>query len=305
MKMRMTVLFLMASFFCFGAEVIKISKNKMDMAITHDLGKNWVVGQEICVNPSNGKQICGRVVKVKKAGAICKMNEPLDGVDAGADVFAQEGLGGDDEPIEDPLESGGRLEDPEESPKITKKKRDDRGTSLGLRGGLALANISFDPSVDTTNRTGFDFGLFFDFPLGKSAFSLEPGLSFVQRGYQLEGSSFLQKANYIDFRLLFKATLVRGPFSPILYAGPYTGLLLSAAYVLSSSADEIDNKDSYQSIDFGVLGGLGGEITLSKKVSLQLVGFYGLGLSNIFNVGTTSTGKNRTLHFLGSLSFQI
>jgi hypothetical protein len=287
----------------FAAEVIKISKNKMDMAISHDLGEKWQIGNKICVESKDGNRICGEVVKVKTAGAICKMKAPLEGVAPGDEIVAEEEGGLKSDPITDPLDAGSKQDNLEEVQKNEpKKSKGKRKLGFGLRGGLSLANFSTDnPSIaETDNRTALDVGVILDVPFGKSLFGFEPGIYYVQKGYQTSNTA--TGWDYLDLRLLFKARVVKGDFTPVFYLGPYAALLLKSES--SSQLGVIDTKDSFNSFDFGIMGGLGIEFKISKGVDLGLSGFYGLGLTGIEKESTFSP-KNKTIHFLLHVIFQV
>ncbi|MFM8314549.1 MAG: porin family protein [Deltaproteobacteria bacterium] len=298
-RLSLLCLFIMASTLQ-ASEVVKISKNKMNMAITHDLGTEWKVGQNICVQGNQDSKICGKVVKVKKAGAICKMNSALNGIVPGDEVTADEA----NEPIVDPMDQEGSASGLEDSPTPkSSKKKSKRKFGLGVRGGVVLAKMTSD--VDIDNRTALDAGIFLDVPIGGNIFALEPGLAFVQKG--AETSISATGLDYIDLRLLMKARVIEGSFTPVFYFGPYSALLLSAK--LNSTAGTTDVKDYYKSVDFGILGGLGFDFRVSPSVDLGLAAFYSLGLlsldADIQGVTIENPPKNRGLHFGAHFVFQL
>lgn len=300
---KIFILFFLTAPILFAAEVIKISKNKMDMAISHEFGKEWEVGNTICVESKAGNRVCGEVVKVKKAGAICKMKSPLDGVAPGDEVVAEEDISIKSEPITDPLDAGSKEDDLENIRKNEPKKgKEKRKLGFGLRGGLSLANFTTDnPNIgDTNNRTALDAGIILDVPFSKSLFGFEPGIYYVQKGYQTSSSA--TGWDYLDLRLLFKARVIRGDFTPVFYLGPYTALLIKAEF--SSGLGVIDTKDSYNLFDFGIIGGLGLEFKVAKGVDLGLSGFYGFGLAGLEKESTFAS-KNKTIHFLLHVIFQV
>lgn len=297
MKKYFLLFFLMVSASLFAAQVVKVSKSKRDMAITHEMGSEWKVGQRFCVKNQAGKSFCGQVTKVKSAGAICKMDSPVDGVVSGDEVTREDSLGGASGELQSGLSSG-----LEAAPEQSSKKRtaQQRGMGIGLRGGLVLGNVSTNVEADYDNRKGIHLGVFSDIALGEGLLSLEPGLAFVQKGF--ETASYGNKLNYLDLSLLFKIRFIQGPFTPIAAAGPYLSYLLSAKY--TSAIVQTDIKSQYKTIDFGLLGMLGFEFKASSKLSLGLLGAYGLGLTNIDADSNTST-KNKTIQFLGVVKFDV
>ena len=297
MKKYFLLFFLMVSASLFAAQVVKVSKSKKDMAITHEMGSEWKVGQRFCVKNQAGKSFCGRVIKVKSAGAICKMDSPVDGVVSGDEVTREDSLGEDSGELHSGLSSG-----LEAAPEQSSKKRtaQQRGMGIGLRGGLALGNVSTNVEADYDNRKGIHLGVFSDIALGGGLLSFEPGLAFVQKG--LETATYGNKLNYLDLSLLLKIRFIQGPFTPIVAAGPYFSYLLSAKY--TSAVLDVDIKSNYKEIDVGMLGMLGFEFKASSKLRLGLLGAYGLGLTNI-DGDSDPTTKNKTIQVLGFAQFDV
>lgn len=302
MLLRLAVLLSLVSIATFGSEVIKISKDKLSMAVSHNKDSQWRVGEKVCVTSGRGQRICGRVTKVKKAGAICKMKEPLKGVYEGDEVDSGGGNEGIEESGEHPLE---KEVDDEGTGRTSDDYSHRRGHTnklgLGLRGGLSLANVASNSTVETTNRTGIDLGVLIDIPFGQSVFGIEPGLYFVQKGN--ETTTTAVKLNYLDLRLLFKARLLRGGFTPVFYLGPYLGFLLSEETV--TSLGSLDQKDLFKSVDVGLTGGLGIEFKVSQSVALGLSGYYSVGFVSLLSDSSTTDSKNRAIHVLSHLIFHL
>jgi Outer membrane protein beta-barrel domain len=302
MILRLAVFLSLVSIATFGSEVIKISKDKLSMAVSHNKDSQWRVGEQVCVTSSRGQRICGRVSKVKKAGAICKMKEPLKGVYEGDEVDSVGGNEGIEESGEHPLEK--EVDDEGESRSSNEYGHRVGSThklGLGVRGGVSLANVVTNAAVETTNRTGIDLGVLIDIPFGHSVFGLEPSLYFVQKGY--ETTNYARNLNYLDLRLLFKARVLRGGFTPVFYLGPYLGFLLSAETVTSTGSS--DQKYLFKSIDFGLVSGLGFEFKFTPSVALGFSGYYSFAFVNQEEDASTTQSKNRTIHVLSHLIFHI
>ena len=174
--------------------------------------------------------------------------------------------------------------------------------SFGVKAGLSSTNMRGDAvdnlssvldftngMISTRSRTGFYGGVFVDVPLGNDL-SIEPGIYYTQKGYELNGnldikglgflganaSSQLQ-ADYIDVPLLLK--LKAGNLYVTL--GPQFSFLTSAN--LKSSAgllginllnNKMDVSNNFNKVDMGVTGGIG--FSLSKNFSINAAYDYGL-----------------------------
>lgn len=288
--------------FLSAAEVIKISKNKMNMAVSSEMSGTLELGQKVCVQNKQGKSYCGTVIKVRSEGAICKMSAPLNGVAVGDAVEAEGGeslSGSSEEGLTESKPEGKLSSRPE--PKGNKP-----GAGFGIKAGLALSNISSDNQAynASTNRKGLTLGVVIDFPIGQTRrFSLETGLRFLQAGYEMP--TYSVHGNVIEFPLLLKTRLVQGDISPTFFVGPYLTYLLSANYV--DLTGEVDVKKIYNKMDIGLVGGLGIEIKVGEAAELGLSGSYALGFSNINNESVsmlTEVDKTRRLQFLAHLIFR-
>ena len=136
--------------------------------------------------------------------------------------------------------------------------------NFGLKGGLNLSTFSGDLD-ETEMRTGFHIGPFFQLkPTEK--FALQPEVLFSLQG---AGSGILDdnyNLSYINVPVLGRFYLVDG-FS--LDIGPQIGFLLNANF-----GDE-DFQDAFQTIDFGIKGGLGLDLPMGFQLSARY--YYGLG----------------------------
>lgn len=174
--------------------------------------------------------------------------------------------------------------------------------SFGLRGGLASYNMRGDAvsnlgslldlangMITTKSRTGFYGGAYVDIPLGVD-FSIEPGLYYTQKGYELNGNLNLKgfgflgagakaqlQADYVDIPLLLK--LKAGSFQ--VFAGPQFSYLTKAnlhstAGVLGINLlnNNLDVTNNFNRWDAGVTGGLG--FAVSKNFNITASYDYGL-----------------------------
>ena len=283
-------IFLISSFLS-GAEVLKLSKNRSGLAISNDLDNIWVIGQKICIDARNGERFCGIVVKVKTEGAICKMEAPALAVEIGDTVTMVEPL--------DKVNSDNKRN------KTATEKAAKRGLVLGLGGGLVLGDLSIDPNnvTDSDWKKGMSLGLFLEIPIGYGTLSLQPGLSFSQKGYEDSSSSL--GLNYLDLPLLIKVGFLQGDVVPYLTAGPYVAFLMTAKN--KTLFGESDVKELFNKIDCGLIGGVGLDIGISREIKIGLGANYGMGLLNILDSSIVNQGtqKNRIIKISLELAFKV
>lgn len=148
---------------------------------------------------------------------------------------------------------------------------------IGVKGGLNFANVSGDNASDRDMVTAFNVGLMAEIPLTEK-FSFQPELLYSGQGYSFDDHTIA--LNYLNVPLMGKYYLTKG-FS--LEAGPQIGFLLSA------KNEDIDVKDVFKTVDFGVNLGLGYKLDNGLNFGTR----YNLGLSNINNFeGSNAKFKN-------------
>jgi hypothetical protein len=301
-KIFLLNLFLSYSFL-FGAQVVKISKNRINMAVSSDSGAPWEVGQKVCVQNKQRQTFCGTVIKVRQEGTICKMTSPLNGVVPGDVVTSKSGPSPGESLGES---SGGSLSDGEANYDFKLPRESEKvGVGFGLRLGWVLTTISSDqPASNFSLGGGRNLGLLVDLPLVQSGrISLETGLNFLQLKVLSLASSV--ESNVLDLPVWLKAKFFDGDPSPYIFVGPYLAYLLSAKYV--SSSGESDAKSSLNTLDIGLVSGLGFNFRLGKGSELGVSGSYCFGLTNtnaLSLAGHTTVNKNRRLQFLVHLIFR-
>ncbi len=77
--------------------------------------------------------------------------------------------------------------------------------SLGLEGGLNLANVSITPSQTSNSRTGLIIGGVLDIGISRNI-GVTTGLRFTMKGFQVtnQGVTFTDKLNYLEVPALLK-----------------------------------------------------------------------------------------------------
>lgn len=171
---------------------------------------------------------------------------------------------------------------------------------IGARGGATLSQTSFTPSVRQGWLPGMTFGVSARYTEEKY-FGLIAEVNVTQRGWK-------EDYDGLDFNYERTLTYVQVPVMTHIYfgrrfkgfvnLGPYVSYLISSS--INSNFDwrnpaavegfpmrnrpteqlsmEIENK-----MDYGIVGGLGMELTVARRHSLILEGRYYFGIGNIFH----------------------
>jgi hypothetical protein len=145
---------------------------------------------------------------------------------------------------------------------------------LGFKAGLNLANVKFDPNIESSTdaKLGFQVGAFYELNAGKTIV-IRPGLSYSAKGTNESGGDGLFSLGYIDVPVDVVYKFDVGTNKIAINAGPYLGLLL-----IASDEDGEDIEEMFKGTDFGL------NIGAAYEISNIIVGLnYGFGLSNILD----------------------
>lgn len=157
-------------------------------------------------------------------------------------------------------------------------------TSLGIKGGVNLANFRGEDVGEYDNRTAFNFGLVLNRSIAEnSGISFE--LDYSSQGAKLDiaGTEFTTKLDYLRTTLLYNHYFGTSEMDirPELFAGPYAGFLLNAQSK-TGDGDYIDAPDNvFNTVDFGVAFGAGLHLRLKEGIWLVPDVRYNLGLADI------------------------
>lgn len=174
--------------------------------------------------------------------------------------------------------------------------------SLGVKGGLELSRIFFNPSVKQSFATGATAGITFRY-IEESHFGLIAELNFAQRGWKenFEDApyNYRHTINYLEIPLLAHIYFgSRGHF--FFNAGPQIGFKIGnsvsanfnpaeAGSLPSFPQDKLNTEemtmDINQKIDFGISAGLGGEFFIKPHQSLYAECRFYYGLGNVLKSG--------------------
>lgn len=180
--------------------------------------------------------------------------------------------------------------------------------SIGGHGGVDLSRILFTPSVMQTFLPGFNAGVNLRYT-EENHFALVVEANYMQLGWKED----FEKAPFSYSRSI---DYVQIPFLAQIYFGKrgkfFINLGPSVSFKLKSSTSaNFDYKNVSQikdfpihtsqqyaypvkaAVDYGILGGLGGEFSINPTNSIYLEARYYFGLANVLPAG-------RTDHFRGS-----
>ncbi|MEO6814204.1 MAG: porin family protein [Ginsengibacter sp.] len=177
--------------------------------------------------------------------------------------------------------------------------------TFGVRAGITSSGIRGDASsnlnnlldltngkISTTDHNGFFVGMNSNIPVSDN-FSIEPGIYYSQKGYELNGNFNLKGldflgtkakaallSQYIDMPVLLKANL--GGFQ--IFAGPQISYLTSAnlkttagVFGINLLNKTIDATSQFNRWDAGVTGGIGYQFSNG----FNLMASYDYGLQKI------------------------
>jgi hypothetical protein len=148
-------------------------------------------------------------------------------------------------------------------------------------------------SLSTGNHTGFYAGGFTEVAISR-IFSIEPGLYYSQKGYQVKGELAIDKldvlsagatatlqSHYIDMPVLVKAEVARGLK---LYAGPQVSYLVKNNLNLRAGAlgfdivnTNMDVTNQFKTVDMSLVGG----VSYKFENGLSIEAAYDHGLSRV------------------------
>jgi hypothetical protein len=183
---------------------------------------------------------------------------------------------------------------------------------LGVKGGLSMATYKWTGSEASNSLTRPVFGAFIAFNLNKT-FAIQPeiyyltlgGISTIDSGGIIY--KYIDRYKYLHVPVLAKVRLMPGKkLTPILFAGPAMGVLLSAHYkYVVDGVEEFDKdiKAFLNKTNFSIVFGAGVECKMDKYILILDIR-YDLGLANIDGSDDpTDQLKSRALMFMVGVGF--
>lgn len=171
-----------------------------------------------------------------------------------------------------------------------------QGFGIGVKGGFLYSTLS-QANASYKNNSGYEAGLFFG-GNRTGAFGVMGEVLYAKKG--AKGSTSVQTLNsyYLEIPILMRINIGSSNKNTgaIVYAigGPAFDVLLK------SDLDGLDVKSKYESLDLGIIGGAGVEIS-----RFLIEGRYNWGLRNVLKSagGTSSEVKTRSFAVLAGLRF--
>jgi len=173
--------------------------------------------------------------------------------------------------------------------------------AIGIKGGLNFANVNVSQSagVNYNNRTGYHFGAYTLFKLGK--IGIQPEVLFSKQGtkYAVSTTNYDANFDYVNIPVILKLYTVAGIN---LQLGPQIGFV-SGGDVKSTVSGVTTTqaaKNFVKSSDVSIAMGLGWDLPFGLSIDAR----YNLGVSDNNNVsGSTSTVKNQV--FMVSAGYRL
>ncbi|KAA5543385.1 porin family protein [Adhaeribacter rhizoryzae] len=141
-------------------------------------------------------------------------------------------------------------------------------TGFGIKGGLNFSDVrNTDGGVNFDPKTSYHVGAFAQFSI-TDWFSLQPEVIYSRKGY--DSTNVARRLDYFDVPLL----LVFNPLDNVsIHVGPQVSLLMT----VKDGDKEINKEDSYNSLDYGMVGGVEARLSIFRFGAR-----YNLGLNQIY-----------------------
>ena len=182
--------------------------------------------------------------------------------------------------------------------------------NLGVKAGVSIANNAWDDD-DGSERSLVKptFGIFGVYNLS-SNFSIQPEINYLMTGeWWLDTSDSIEFKDveiysYLHIPILAKYRFgTMGKVTPVVFAGPAIGFLLSAhskSYENGTLTDDTNIKSFFKDTDFGVDFGAGAEFPIGKFRILVDARYY-LGLTNAVPSKPGWSMKSRSFIFTAGI----
>lgn len=176
-----------------------------------------------------------------------------------------------------------------------------QSVGIGIKGGPNFAKLSGSQSFSQNynNRTGYHFGAYVLFKLGK--IGIQPELLYSKQGsnFSVNTSNFEANFDYINIPILFKLYTIGGVNLQI---GPQLGF--ASGGQLKQTINNVTTSQGYSQViknnDLSLAMGLGWDLPFGLSIDAR----YNLGLSNNNNIsGTSGEIKNQVI--MASVGYRL
>lgn len=180
-----------------------------------------------------------------------------------------------------------------------RRGRASSSVSLGLKAGASLTSYTGADAGAADYRFGYHAGVFANIGL-TSLFAFQPELLYSQKGFNLVNSTDVAvRFHYVDVPLAFHVN-TGGLFFE---AGPQIGFLVGAKSQVGSTT--IDVKNSFNTVDFGYLFGLGYQLKHGLGVGLRYNGGFTKVPQALVSGNTTVQSRQRNSAFQLYLTYSV
>lgn len=188
--------------------------------------------------------------------------------------------------------------------------------ALGAKGGITLAEMGWQPSVQQKFTSGATLGIVARYTEEK-IFGLIGELNLSQIGWAEkfdDGSplSYSRHFTYVQLPVMTHIYFGREKFKGFVNLGPQIGYMIddhissnfnyadvaSVANWPANHRHEQLSMEPQRKFDYGIVGGLGAEMRMARKHSILLEARFYFGIANVFPASRTATfGASRNLNF--------
>ena len=165
-----------------------------------------------------------------------------------------------------------------------------QGIKVGLKGGINLANTVGDDAKDSGLKVGALAGIALNLGIN-DMISIQPEVLYSVKGDQEDDRDFKLNLSYIDVPVLLRVD-AEGLFFEV---GPQLGILASAKAKDKNNSRYL--KDSYKTVDFGYVAGVGYQIDGGFNFGLRYNGGITNAPKEFVFLGTRSQAKIRNSAF--------
>lgn len=182
---------------------------------------------------------------------------------------------------------------------------------FGIKGGINLSNLHADDVDDEHMKVGANFGVYAKLPI-TTGFSIQPEVLYSMKGAQLNYNNALMGSGKYRFNLNYVEVPVLAVFNVAknfnIHAGGY------AAYLASVKVKDVDNegnvnhvdelnKDNFQTFDYGLIGGIGFDISNVTLGARYNYGLKEIGKSGTFAGEVANNAKNSAVSIYVGFAF--